>query len=273
MRRFIGLRELVSLWKQFLVENGNEKRVYTHNPLLVISLSTSNPQYILLYSQARELGTYLLNKMKFEKIASFYSSSLPPAIQISKKGTLDLAGVEFYHHFNGKRDVILLLGHSSPMGDEYEFSDQVLSFAQKIGVREMVSIGARWSEEPIPPLETPKVIGFSSDEDGVEELKALGVEIQKDESAYFFANTVVGLANKYAMRGFKLSVNHGEPRPHPKSIISILGVLSKMMREEVDTADLQNSAQELEKAIRTAGYDSSTSSALGSTQQQSGMYR
>jgi proteasome assembly chaperone (PAC2) family protein len=256
------------LWKHFLLENGNEKIVYTHNPLLVISLSTSNPQYILLYSQARELGSYLLGKVKFEKIAALYSSSLPPAIQISEKGTLDLSGVDFFHHFNGKRDIILLVGHSSPMGDEYEFSAQVLSFAQRIGVREMVSIGARWSEEPIPPLEMPKVIGFSSDEDGVEELKALGAEIQKEESAYFFANTVVGLAQKYAMRGFKLSVNHGEPRPHPKSIISILGVLSKMMREEIDVADLQSSAQELEKAIRTAGYDPSTAQALDSMQQQ-----
>jgi proteasome assembly chaperone (PAC2) family protein len=261
------------LWKHFVFENGIENKVYSHNPLLVISLSTSNPQYVLLYSQARELGSYLLRKMKFEKIASLYSSSLPPAIQISDKGTLDLAGVEFYHRFNGKRDVILLVGHSSPMGDEYEFSDLILSFAQKLGIREVVSIGARWSEEPIPPLETPKVLGFSSDEDGVEELKALGVEIQKDESAYFFANTIVGLAKKYSMRGFKLSVNHGEPRPHPKSIISILSVLSRMMREEVDIGELQVSAQELEKAIRTAGYDTSAAQALGSVQQQGDIYR
>jgi proteasome assembly chaperone (PAC2) family protein len=256
-----------------MIENGNEQ-VYTHNPLLVISLSTSNPQYILLYSQARELGSYLLRKMKFEKIASFYSSSLPPAIQITDKGTVELSGVSFYHHFNGKRDVVLLAGHSSPMGDEYEFTDQVLSFAQKIGVRDMVSIGARWSEEPVPPLEMPKVIGFSSDENGVEELKALGVEIQKEESAYFFANTVVALAQKYSMRGFKLSVNHGEPRPHPKSIISILGVLSKMMREDIDVTDLQSAAQELEKAIRTSGYDATSAQPLGSIQQQQGdIYR
>jgi proteasome assembly chaperone (PAC2) family protein len=256
------------LWKYFVNENGNSESIYSHNPLLVISLSTSNPQYILLYSQARELGSYLLRKMKFEKIASFYSSSLPPAIQISGKGTLDLSGVNFFHHFNGKRDVILLMGHSSPMGDEYEFSDHVLSYAQKMGVREMVSIGARWSEEPVPPLDTPKVIGFSSDEDGVEELKALGVEIQKEESAYFFANTVVGIAPKYGMRGFKLSVNHGEPRPHPKSLISLIGVLSKMMREDVDPGDLRASALELEKAIRSAGYEGAATQGLGTMQQQ-----
>ena len=261
------------MWKHFEIENGKEQ-VYTHNPLLIISLSTSNPQYILLYSQARELGSYLLRKLKFDKIASFYSSSLPPAIQITEKSTLELSGVSFFHRFNGKRDIVLLSGHSSPMGDEYEFSDELLAFAQRIGVRDMVSIGARWSEEPTPPLEMPKVIGFSSDEDGVEELKALGVEIQKEESAYFFANTVVGLAQKYSMRGFKLSVNHGEPRPHPKSIMSFLGVLSKMMREDIDLSDLQSSSQELEKAIRSAGYDASSALTPGSMPQQQGdIYR
>jgi proteasome assembly chaperone (PAC2) family protein len=212
--------------------------------------------------------------LKFEKIASFYSSSLPPAIQITDKGTLELAGVSFYHHFNGKRDIILLAGNSSPMGDEYEFTDQLLSFAQKIGVRDVISVGARWSEEPVPPLEMPKVIGFSSDENGVEELKALGVEIQKEESAYFFANTIVGFAQKYSMRGFKLSVNHGEPKPHPKSTISFLGVLSKLMREDVDTAELEIASQELEKAIRSAGYDASSALGPGSMPQQQGdIYR
>lgn len=229
---------------------------------------------MLLYSQARELASYLLRKQNFDRIASFYSSALPPAIQISEGGTLDLAGVHFYHRFNGKRDIVLLAGQSSPMGDEYEFIDEILTFARKIGVREIISIGARWTEEPSPPLETPKVIGFSSDENGVEELKALGVEIQKEESAYFFANTVVALAPKYAMRGYKLSVNHGEPRPHPKSLMSFFGVLSKMMREEVNMDELSSSSEELEKVIRSAGYDAGQQlGTMQQTQQSGDIYR
>ncbi len=241
--------------------------------MLIVSLSTSNPQYIILYSQARELASYLQSKLSFDRFFSLYSSALPPAIQIKSDGTLELAGVHFYHHFNGKRDIILLSGQSSPMADEYEFSDQVLSFAEKIGVRDMVSIGARWSEDPISPFEAPKVIGFSSDTDGVEELKTLGVEIQKEESAYFFANTIVSLASKYSIRGFKLSVNHGEPRPHPKSLIALLTVLSKLMREEIELSELESSASELDKVIRSAGYDS-TLAPLGTMQQQQGdIYR
>lgn len=260
------------MWKYFTIEDGKEDLVFSRNPLLIISLSTSNPQYVLLYSQARELALYLHSKLDFERIASFYSSALPPAIQIKNNGTLELAGVHFYRHFNGKRDVVLLSGQSSPMGDEYEFSDEILSFAKKIGVRDMVSIGARWSDDPISPFDSPTVTGFSSDIDGVEELKTLGVQIQKEESAYFFANTVVSLAPKYSIRGFKLSVNHGEPRPHPKSLIAFLGVLSKMIREEIDVRDLTASAAELEKMIRSADYDTKQG-AMGTIQQQGDIYR
>jgi proteasome assembly chaperone (PAC2) family protein len=261
------------LWNYFKSEKEVESKTFNRNPLLIISLSTSNPQYIILYSQARELASYMQSKLKFDRISSFYSSALPPAIQIKSDGTLELGGVHFYHHFNGKRDVILLSGQSSPMADEYEFSDLILSFAQKLGVRDMVSIGARWNDDPISPFEAPKVIGFSSDADGVEELKTLSVEIQKEESAYFFANTIVPLASKYSIRGFKLSVNHGEPRPHPKSLIALLAVLSKLMREEIDVSELEKSAVELDKIIRSAGYDT-TQSSMGTMQQQQGdIYR
>ncbi len=261
------------MWKHFFINEGVKEHPFTHNPILVVSLSTSNPQYILLYSQARELASYLLRKLKFEKIASLYSSAISPAIQIDENGILELAGVQFYHRYNGKRDVVLLSGHSSPMGEEYEFSDEVLSFAHAIGVRDVVSIGARWSEEPLSPIEAPKVIGFSSDENGVEELKALGVEIQGEESAYFFANTIVGLAPKYSMRGFKLSINHGEPRPHPKSLIAFHSVLSKMMREDLDIQDLRSEAQEFEKTIKNAGYENSIARSAGTMQQQGDIYR
>ena len=255
------------MWKHFEVI---KEETYTHNPVLVIALSTSNPQYILLYSQARELASYLLSKVKFEKIASLYSSALSPAIEISKDGSIDLAGVHLYHHYNGRRDVILVAGHSSPMGDEYEFSDALLSFAKTIGIKELVSIGARWSEEPVSAVDFPKVIGFSSDEDGVEELKALEVEIQKEESAYFFSNTIVALAPKYSIRGLKLSVNHGEPRPHPKSLISLFKVLSKIMREDIEVGDLEKTSKELEQAIRVA---SGTQDQVMGTMQQGDIYR
>jgi proteasome assembly chaperone (PAC2) family protein len=237
------------LWKHLEIEN---EPILSKDPVLLISLSTTNPQFLTLYSQGKELGNFLLEKLDFRKFASLYCSALPAAITVSKNGIAELAGVHFYH-FKGVRDIVLLAGFGSPSGNEYEFGSEILTYAKRLGIVEVISVGARWTEEPLPPLETPKVRGFATDEEGRNWLKANDVTILKNEPAYYFANTIVAMASVYGMRGCKLSVDHGEPRPHPKSLIALLSVLSKKLAFDVDTTDLQASALELSETIRTSG--------------------
>ncbi|MGI0085654.1 MAG: PAC2 family protein, partial [Nitrososphaerales archaeon] len=177
----------------------------------------------------------------------------------------DLVGVHLYHARSKSRDIVLLAGYGSPASDEYEFGSEILSFAKKLGVNEVVSIGARWNEEPLPPLEDPKVLGFSTDEEGAKWLEKNGVTLLKSEAAYYFANTVVGMAPVFGLRGSKLSVNHGEPRPHPRSLIAFLEVLKKKLDMPIDTSTLESKASELAEVIRTSGYESASIGETGST--------
>jgi proteasome assembly chaperone (PAC2) family protein len=95
-----------------------------------------------------------------------------------------------------------------------------------------------------------KPVGFSTDAVGVSELEAFGVTITKSEPGPFFANLVVGMAYTYGMRGFKLGVDHGESRPHPRSLVAILGVLSEMVGVAVDTKELVARAKEMEGEVQ-----------------------
>jgi proteasome assembly chaperone (PAC2) family protein len=237
------------MWNKF--ESFSEPKL-SHDPFLLVSVSTSIPQYRVLYSQARELGRYLLDKVDFRLFASIYSSAMPPAVEIAKDGIADLVKVNFYHNYNGKRDVVLLAGFSSPASDEYEYAGEVLEFARKLGIKELVSIGARWSDTPLSPFEAPEVYAFASDYEGAKWLDESGVKVLRNESAYYFGNLIVGMAPLYGMRGFKFSVNHGEPLPHPKSTISFLRILSKYGLE-VETSELESQAKELEEGLRKAG--------------------
>ena len=240
---------MITLWNKLEIFSEPE---LSHDPLLLISVSTSIPQYRILYSQARELANFLIEKVDFKLFATLYSSSMPPAVRIAADGIAELAKVDFYHHFNGKRDIILFSGYSSPASGEYEYAEVVLSYAKKLGIKELLSLGARWSDQPVSPYEYPVVYGFASDLDGVRWLEANGVNVLKNESAFYFANLIIGMAPLYGMRGFKLSVNHGEPTPHPKATSSFLKILSKF-GIEADTSDLSRQARELDEGLRKAG--------------------
>lgn len=222
------------------------------NPVLIISVSTSNPQFRLLYSQARELGKYLLKKLDFKQIATLYSSALSPEIRISRSGICNMLSNNFYLYSGPKRDFVLFAGHASPLESEYEYGETILDYVSRLGVKELVSIGARWSQPVLSPTESPKVIGFSSDEVGVAKLKDIGLTVLKSEAAFYFANMIVPLSKLHGLRGYKFSVDHGEPIPHPKSLISLLGALSKLTGLDVDTADLLAQSKELAEAIQKA---------------------
>ncbi len=217
---------------------------------LLVSVSTSIPQYQALYSHGRVLADYMTKKMKFERLTSFYSSSLPPEVVTRQDGTVGLPACHFDLH-KSKKNLVLFSGDSSPYEDQYEFTDSVLTMAKELGVREVYSIGARWAEPPLSPAESPGVIGFASDSGGVEKLKSNGVALISNEPAPFFASMVVGLAASYGITGYKISVNHGEPAPHHKSVSKMLEVISKMAGFHIDLKDLQVQPSVATTALRS----------------------
>jgi proteasome assembly chaperone (PAC2) family protein len=236
------------MWQRLEVEGmpGVEDSV------LVVALSTMAPQYAALYSHARELSKFLIRKMDFTKFATLYSSALPPAVAIGEDGVARLSSNSFYSAA-GRRRVILLAGDGSPFEYQQEYAHAVLSFARQLGTKEVVSIGARWSESPVPAGSALRTVGFASDAAGVTELEGLGVKVTKSEPGPFFPNLLVGIAGEYGMRGFKLGVDHGEPSPHPRSLIQIIGVLSEMLGMKVDLDELAARAKELDQEAPREG--------------------
>ena len=204
-----------------------EKVPRLKEPTMVVAVSTSMPQYKALYSQARELGEYLLKTLQFERMATVRSSAFPPEVLVSDDGISALPACHLYLR-RGKKDLVLFAGDTSPMEDQYEFSRFLLEHARDLGVRELYSVGARWAENPLPPEAEPVPNGFATDAAGVAKLKKAGVSIIKEEPAPFFASMVVALSKEYGIRGYKLSVDHGEPIPHARSVAKLLAALSSM---------------------------------------------
>ena len=210
-------------------------------PVMVVAVSTSMPQYRGLYSQARELGEYMLRNMKFEKIATVRSSAFPPEVLVRPDGISTLPECSFYLS-RGKRDLLLFAGDTSPMDEQFGFAEFLLQKAKEMGTEELYSVGARWAENPLPPEADAQLTGFATDDTGVSKLKKHGVKILGEEPAPFFASMVVAMAKTHGIRGYKLAVDHGEPSPHIRSVLKLLEVLSAMAGFEVDLEELKSKA-------------------------------
>jgi len=208
------------------------------NPAMIVAVSTSLPQYKALYSQARELGDYLLGKIDFKKIGTVRASAFPPEVLVRNDRMSTLPECSFYLN-RGERDLLLFAGDSSPADEQYEFAQFILNVAKEMEVEELYSVGARWAETPVPAEAEPKITGFATDTTGVENLRKHGVSILGEEPAPFFASIVVAMAKDVGIRGYKLSVDHGEPSPHVRSVTKLLEILSEMGVFEVDLEELR----------------------------------
>lgn len=223
------------MWIDFEEAGG----VRLKDPALIVAVSTSMPQYKALYSQAREMGGYMLQKMRFEKLGTVRASAFPPEVLIRGEGVSSLPECNFYK-YRGKHDVLLFVGDTSPMDEQYEFAQFLLEKARSMGVKDLYSVGARWAENPLPPESEPQATGFATDAVGVARLKKHGVKILGEEPAPFFASIIVAMAKDYGIRGFKLSIDHGEPSPHTRSVIKLLDILGGMAGFEVDLSELKS---------------------------------
>lgn len=212
--------------------------VAPRDPTLVVAVSTSMPQYRALYSQAREMGEYMLKKADFVKLGTVRSSAFPPEVLIRGDGRATLPECSFYLS-RPNRNILLFAGDTSPMDDQYGFAKALLEKSREFGAKELVSVGARWAENPVAPEADPELSGFSSDRHGVAMLKKNRVKVLSEEPAPFFASMVVAMAKSYGIRGYKLSVDHGEPSPHVRSVVRLLEVLSKITGFEVDLGELK----------------------------------
>ncbi len=216
---------------------------------MIISLSTGAPQYFMLYSQGRELAKYFLEHFENEKLASYYASTMEEFVSVNDS-VGELTGYTIHRlavPSNTKQEILLFSGYSSPRSHVYEFCDSILTTAkERWGVKQVISIGARWSEEPTQPvIEESKVYGFVGSSEDTYLLRKAGVVEHPSEIAPYFANIVVAMAPLYGMSSMKLSVDHGEVRPHPKQLKALIQALGRLYDFEVDPKNLDEEAEKL----------------------------
>ncbi|MEM5871431.1 MAG: proteasome assembly chaperone family protein [Candidatus Aenigmatarchaeota archaeon] len=199
---------------------------------------------------------YLQEELKAKKFAELYSEWFFPFVMLHNKYKIHLLKNEFYYYKGkkGQRDIVMLIGDCqslSPQG-HYEVCEKILDFAEKLGVKEIITIGGLATGV----LESPsKVIGAVTDEKLLQKYKNYDIDFNAGEKVGYIVGAVGLLLGLWKQRGKDglclLGQTAGFPIvTDPKAAENVLQVLTKILNIKIDMKKLDEKVKEMESFIK-----------------------
>jgi len=193
---------------------------------------------------------HLVAELRSKKFAELYSPHFIHHVYIEPSGTTRLARLEFYSAKAGKRDVVILVGDVQAISPEghYEVVNKILDVAERLGVRELVTLGGYATGRHVKTK--PKVIGVATSPELTDTYRDFGVAVEKGAGPIIGASGLLLTLGK--LRGLRgmclLGETHGLLVDH-RSAQSVLEVLTGALGVEMDMAKLEERAKETEQLL------------------------
>lgn len=200
---------------------------------------------------------YLIEELKAKKFADLYSKWFFPFVMLHDKYKIHLLKNEFYYwkaKRKGQRDLVFLVGDCqslSPQG-HYEVAEKILDLAEKVGVKEIFTIGGLATGE----LEGKEgVIGAVTDDKLLKRYSKYGIDFNAGEMVGYIvgaAGLLPGLWKQRDKDGMcLLGQTTGFPIvTDPKAAEEVLDVLIKMLKLKIDMTKLEKKVKEMEDFIK-----------------------
>ncbi len=200
---------------------------------------------------------YMVEELGAKKFAELYSKWFFPFVMLHKNYRIHLLKNEFYYwkaKKKGQRDIVFLVGDCqslSPQG-HYEVAEKILDFAEKIGVKEIITIGGLATGE----LESGReVIGAVTDEKIMKKYRKFKIDFDAGEKVGYIVGAVGLLLGLWKQRGKDglclLGQTTGFPIvTDPKAAENVLNVLTKILSIKIDMKKLEEKVKEMEYFIK-----------------------
>ncbi|UCC92111.1 MAG: proteasome assembly chaperone family protein [Candidatus Aenigmatarchaeota archaeon] len=205
----------------------------------------------------RVAAGYLVEELKAKKFAELYSKWFFPFVMLHKNYKIHLLKNEFYYvkaKKKGQRDLVFLVGDCqslSPQG-HYEVAEKILDFMEKVGVKEIITIGGLATGE----LEgSKKVIGAVTDDKYLARYKKYKIDFEAGEKVGYIVGAVGLLLGLWKQRDKEglclLGQTTGFPIvTDPKAAENVLDVLMKILKIKIDMRKLDKKVKEMEYFIK-----------------------
>jgi len=195
---------------------------------------------------------FLIQELKPKKIYEFFSYSFPHSVFVNEQNLVDLPKIELYYTEVKGVPLLLLAGDTQPIDEvsSYHFSNQVLELAQKLGTKEVITIGGiGLSNVPM----TPQVFCTGNCKDIVKKYKN-GTKINDKIFGVVgpivgVSGLLVGLSTKKNMKAVSLLA---ETYGHPmymgfRGAKEVIHVLNYKFGLNLDTRKIDREIKKLEE--------------------------
>ena len=194
---------------------------------------------------------HLIEMIHATKFAEVYCKDFPPQVFINPDGTVKLVNNEFYYWVSKKktqRDLVLLTGDYQALSaqGQYELAEKILDVIEELGVKEMYTLGGYGLGHEI---RDPKVLFATTNEALVKKIKTYGAVFRKNEPGGGIIGASGLLLGLGKLRGIEGTCFMGETPGYlvdPKSAKAVLKVLAKITNLDIDLAQLERKAREIE---------------------------
>jgi hypothetical protein len=200
---------------------------------------------------------YLISELHAKKLATLYSEWFFPFVMLHDKYKIHLLKNEFHYYQAkkpGQRDLVFLVGDCqslTPQG-HYEVIDKILDFIEKLGVKEIITVGGLATGE----LETSKkIIGSVTDEKIMKKYVKHDIDFKAGEKVGYIvgaAGLLLGLGKERGIDGMcLLGQTSGFPIvTDPKAADAVLKVLVGILGLKIDMGKLDKKVEEMEDFIK-----------------------
>jgi uncharacterized protein (TIGR00162 family) len=195
---------------------------------------------------------HLCSEFDAELVRRVYADDFPPQVTVDD-GVASLACAEFHAVDAGGVDLLVLTGdhQAGSTAGHYRLTDAFLDVAEGFGVDRAYALGGLPTGELVED-DDHAVVGAVTDAGLREDLESAGVEFRENEPAGGIVGVSGLLLGLGGRRGLDAACLMGETSGYlvdPKSARVVLETLERLLGVEVDYADLEDRAEEMEEVV------------------------
>lgn len=193
---------------------------------------------------------HLVDALKAELWCDIYSHDFPPQVTVETDGTVRLVRCQlWYVPAKDGRALVILTGDYQPLSSpgQYALVEGVLERLAPLGCERMYTLGGYGLGTSI---EEPEVLGAATNVATVEALTELGVKFEEDEPGGGIigaSGLFLGLGMRQGIQGACLMGETSGYMVDPAAARAVLAILEKLLGRTIDTSDLDEKAEELDR--------------------------